>query len=161
MTSINIRKGTAQDLQAAFNLILELAVYEKAPHEVTNSPEKMLADGFGEKPVFEFFVAQEEDQIVGIALYYVRYSTWKGRCIYLEDIIITEKCRGKGIGKVLFEAVMQETLRQDAALLVWQVLDWNEPALNFYRKFEASFDAEWLNGKLTKEQIKDMKLGGE
>lgn len=156
MTSIHIRKGTAQDLQAAFKLILELAIYEKAPHEVTNSPEKMLADGFGEKPIFEFFVAQEADQIVGIALYYVRYSTWKGRCIYLEDIIVTEASRGKGIGKVLFEAVMQETLQQDAALLVWQVLDWNEPALNFYKKFDASFDAEWLNGRLTKEQLRQL-----
>jgi GNAT superfamily N-acetyltransferase len=153
MTSTNIRKGTAQDLQAAFNLILELAVYEKAPQEVTNSPEKMLVDGFGKNPVFEFYVAEEASQIVGIALYYVRYSTWKGRCIYLEDIIITEKWRGQGIGKVLFEAVMQETVKQDAALLVWQVLDWNEPALNFYRKFNAAFDAEWLNGRLTKEQI--------
>ncbi len=148
-----IRKGTAQDVAAVYQLIVELAIYEKAPQEVSNTPDKMLADGFGSHPVFEFYVAETEGNIVGMALYYVRYSTWKGRCIYLEDIIVTESYRGKGIGYLLFEQVMKVTLAEQAALLVWQVLDWNEPALNFYRKFNANFDGEWVNGKLSNQEI--------
>jgi GNAT superfamily N-acetyltransferase len=154
---IKLRKMTSQDVPAAFNLVVELAIYEKAPEQVTNTVEKMLEDGFGKKPIFEGFVAEENDKIVGIAIYYIRYSTWKGKCIYLEDIVVTESCRGKGIGKILFEAVMQATLDQNAALLTWQVLDWNEPAINFYRKYQANLDGEWINGKLLKDDI--IKLG--
>ncbi len=154
---INYRKMIAQDVPAAFNLVVELAIYEKAPEQVTTNIEKMLADGFGEKPIFEGFIAEENNVILGIAIYYIRYSTWKGKCIYLEDIVVTESYRGKGIGKVLFESVMKATLEQNAALLTWQVLDWNEPALNFYRKYQANLDGEWINGKLLKDDI--IKLG--
>jgi GNAT superfamily N-acetyltransferase len=150
---MQIRKMTQHDIQAVYDLIVELAVYEKAPEQVTNTPEKMLKDGFSENPIFEGFVAEIENKIIGIAIFYVRYSTWKGKCIYLEDIVVTEKYRGKGVGKLLFDEVMKTTLQKEAALLVWQVLDWNEPAINFYKKYHATLDPEWLNGKLTAEQI--------
>ncbi len=151
---ITIRKGTPQDIPAAFDLVMELAIYEKAPEKVTNTPARMLEDGFGKNPIFEFYVAEVAEKVVGMALYYIRYSTWRGKCIYLEDIVVTESHRGKNIGKLLLEATMQETLAQDAALLTWQVLDWNEPAINFYKKFDAELDGEWINCKLSAEQIK-------
>jgi GNAT superfamily N-acetyltransferase len=148
-----IRKGTAEDIQAAFDLVMELAIYEKAPEKVTNTPARMLEDGFGKKPIFEFYVAEVDGKVVGMALYYIRYSTWRGKCIYLEDIVVTESHRGKNLGKLLLEVLMHETLAQDAALLTWQVLDWNEPAINFYKKFDAELDGEWINCKLSAEQI--------
>jgi GNAT superfamily N-acetyltransferase len=151
---MKIRKMTAQDIIPVYDLIMELAIYEKAPEQVTNTHAKMLQDGFSENPIFEGIVAEDETgKIVGIAIYYIRYSTWKGKCIYLEDIVVTESCRGKGVGKLLFDEVMRITLRHDGALLVWQVLEWNEPAINFYKKYQANLDPEWINGKLTKDQI--------
>ena len=150
-----IRKGEKKDVNAAHGLIMELAVYEKAPEQVTNTPEQMLIDGFGERPIFEFYVAEYDGQVVGLALYYTRYSTWKGRCIYLDDIVITESYRRRGIGKLLFDAVVKESVQQKANLLTWQVLDWNEPAIEFYKKLDAAFDGEWINCKLTKEQLQN------
>jgi GNAT superfamily N-acetyltransferase len=149
-----IRKGTPEDISAAFDLVMELAIYEKAPEKVTNTPARMLEDGFGKKPIFEFYVAEVDGKVVGMALYYIRYSTWRGKCIYLEDIVVTESHRGKNLGKLLLEVLMQETLAQEAALLTWQVLDWNEPAINFYKKFDAELDGEWINCRLSSEQIK-------
>lgn len=158
---MNLRKMTSQDIVSVYDLIIELAIYEKAPEQVTNTPAKMLDEGFGEKPLYWGFVvediagdiAENHHKIVGMAIYYIRYSTWKGSCIYLEDIVVTESYRGKGVGKLLFEAVMKESLEQKAAAMVWQILDWNEPALNFYRKYHANLDGEWINGKLTNEEI--------
>jgi GNAT superfamily N-acetyltransferase len=158
-TNYIIRKGEPKDVEGTFALIQELALYEKAPHEVTNSPEQMLIDGFGENPIFNFHVAESEGKIVGISVYYVRYSTWKGRCLYLEDIIVTEAQRGQGVGKLLFDATVQEAVNQNASLLVWQVLDWNEPAIRFYERLDASFDATWVNCKLTKDQMQNWKYG--
>lgn len=148
-----IRKGNAEDVEGAFKLIQELAVFEKAPDAVENTVERMIEDGFGNKPVFEFFVAEEDGRIIGLALYYYCYSTWKGRFLYLEDLIVTEAYRGKGLGKQLFDAIILKAKKEGVALVGWQVLDWNEPAIDFYKKLGASLHPEWVNCRLYKEQI--------
>ena len=151
----NIREGTKADLPRVLELIKELAAFEKAPDEVINTVERMEKDGFGPSPVYGLFVAENENGIVGISIYYWRYSTWKAKRLYLEDIIVTETMRGKGIGKQLFERTMQHAIDKDCSGMTWQVLDWNEPALNFYKKYGAKLDAEWVNGSLEKEQIQN------
>jgi len=153
MQDFTIRRGTPDDLQAALALITELAIFEKAPNEVSNTTEKMLEDGFGQNPVFGFFVAQKVDKIVGLALFYTRYSTWKGRCLYLEDIIVTESERGNSIGKKLMDAVVQEAIDRKDALMMWQVLDWNTPAIDFYKKYGARLEPEWINCKLDAQAL--------
>lgn len=153
MEHIVIRQGTIQDVEQVMDLVRELALYERAPDEVTNTEEQMRRDGFGENPAFGLFVAELNDTVVGIALHYIRYSTWKGKMLYLEDIVVRESHRGKGIGSLLFEACMQHCLKMDYAGMSWQVLDWNEPALRFYSKYDALLDSEWVNGKLTGTQI--------
>ncbi len=142
---MNIRKAEKQDCPRILALIKELAIYEKAPHEVTVTLEEMEDAGFGKHPVWEAFVAEVDGVIQGIALYYIRYSTWKGRRIYLEDLVVTEALRGQGIGKQLFDEVVMEMRRKNYAGMVWQVLEWNKPAINFYQKYYASFDPEWIN----------------
>ena len=151
-----VRKGKKEDLPAILDLIKELALYEKAPDEVTNTIEMMEKDGFGPEPVFGFFVVEkgEEKTIVGTAIYYYRYSTWKGKRLYLEDYIITEKERGKGAGKLLFERVLAKSLEDGCTGMMWQVLDWNEPAINFYKKYGASMEEEWINCNLQSEEIR-------
>jgi GNAT superfamily N-acetyltransferase len=151
--TISVRKGLKSDLSAALGLIKELAVYENAPDEVIVTIQDMERDGFGENPVFYFFVAEVDGKIVGISLYYVKYSTWKGKCIFLEDIIVTEKYRKHGIGKKLFDEVVMVSKELNVQRLEWQVLDWNEPAIRFYEKINSNLDKEWINCKLTKEQI--------
>jgi GNAT superfamily N-acetyltransferase len=126
-------------------LIKELALYEKAPDEVTVNFDHFVASGFGEKPVWWAFVAEVDGQVQGFALYYIRYSTWKGQRIYLEDILVTESMRGKGIGKLLFDQLITEAKEKGFSGIAWQVLDWNEPAINFYKKYNATFDGEWYN----------------
>ncbi|MFN5620992.1 MAG: GNAT family N-acetyltransferase [Flavobacteriales bacterium] len=153
MEKIVIRQGSAQDVEQVMDLVRELALYERAPHEVTNTEEQMRLDGFGENPAFGLFVAEIDRSIIGIALHYVRYSTWKGKMLYLEDIVVRESHRGYGIGSRLFEACMQHCLKMDYAGMSWQVLDWNEPALRFYKKYDALLDSEWVNGKLTSSQM--------
>ncbi len=145
---ISIRKGTKEDMPAVHALISELALYEKAPQEVTNTVADMIRDGFGDQPVFRCLVAEVDHEVKGMAIYFVKYSTWKGKGIYLDDIVVTESMRGKGLGKLLFEAVVEDSKQLQATQLHWQVLDWNEPAINFYKKFDANFDAEWINCKL-------------
>lgn len=145
---ITIRKSTKEDMPAVHQLISELALYEKAPHEVTNTVEDMIRDGFSEHPIFHCLVAEINNEVKGMAIYFIKYSTWKGKGIYLDDIVITEPMRGKGIGKLLFDAVIKESKLMNAKQLHWQVLDWNEPAINFYKKFDANFDPEWINCKL-------------
>lgn len=154
---INIRKGLESDLPRVLELVKELAIYEKAPLEVENTVEEMIQDGFGENPVYFLLVAEENSIIVGIAIYYIKYSTWKGKCVFLEDIIVTESERGKGIGAKLFEDVIKISKEMKVRRMEWQVLDWNEPALNFYRKYNANLDSEWINGKLTFEQLQSFE----
>ena len=132
-------------------LIKELALYEKAPEQVTVDFNHFVESGFGNNPVWWAYVAEvtNEDQsklIVGVALYYIRYSTWKGQRMYLEDIIVTENWRGKGIGKMLFEELIKVCKEKEFKGIIWQVLDWNEPAINFYKKIkDVNFDGEWIN----------------
>jgi GNAT superfamily N-acetyltransferase len=108
--------------------------------------------GFGKNPVWWAFVAETEESgnktVVGFALYYIRYSTWKGQCLYLEDLLVTESMRGKGVGKLLFDELIEEVKRKGLKRMVWQVLEWNEPAINFYKKYNANLDPEWINGIL-------------
>jgi GNAT superfamily N-acetyltransferase len=151
-----IRVGKKKDLPDALRLIKELAAYEKAPHEVTNTLEMMEQDGFGKNPVYGFYVAELEKEIVGLSLYYYRYSTWKGKRLYLEDIIVTESHRGIGIGKLLFERTMLKCNEDKCTGMMWQVLDWNEPAIRFYEKYGTTFDGEWLNCHLQSEQIQSL-----
>jgi len=151
-----IRIGIKKDLPRALELIKELAAFEKAPHEVINNVGLMEQDGFGPNPIFGFFVAELQNEIVGISLYYWRYSTWKGKRLYLEDIIVTEGVRGKGIGKLLFDRTMQHALDENCSGMMWQVLDWNEPAINFYKKYGSKLDPEWINCTLEKEQIQTL-----
>ena len=144
-----IRRGIETDLPQVLALIQELAVYERAPDAVTNTLVAMRRDGFGPSPIFGFFVLENEAaEILGMALFYTAYSTWKGRMLYLEDLVVTEAARRGGYGKQLFDAVLHEAHATGAKLLKWQVLDWNEPAINFYKKIGAEIETEWLNGKI-------------
>ncbi|MBS1667762.1 MAG: GNAT family N-acetyltransferase [Bacteroidetes bacterium] len=142
---ISIRRAVEQDCPRLLELINELAVYEKAPQEVTVTLEHFTESGFGEKPVWWAFVAEVDGKVEGFALYYIRYSTWKGQRMYLEDILVTEKMRGKGLGKLLLDRLIVEAKEKNLTGIVWQVLEWNEPAINFYKKYNASFDGEWVN----------------
>ena len=150
-----IRMGAKEDLKEVFALIQELAVYEKAPEQVTNTVEKMEEDGFGPNPVYGFYVLIKKDtgKIIGTAIYYYRYSTWKGKRLYLEDYIVTEAERGKGAGKLLFEKVMQKALDENCTGMMWQVLDWNDPAINFYKKYNATIEGGWYNCHLQSKDI--------
>ena len=144
--NFNIRLAQREDCSAMLELIRELAVYEKAPDEVTVDPLHFEESGFGLNPVWWAFVVEnQEKKVVAFALYYIRYSTWKGQVMYLEDILVTETMRGKGIGKMLIERLIQEAKEKGFKRMTWQVLDWNEPAINFYKKFGAKFDPEWVN----------------
>ena len=145
MPEINIRPAVADDCPAMLELIKELAVFERAPDEVTVSPEHFRESGFGNSPVWWAWVAEAEGVVVGFALYYVRYSTWKGQRMYLEDIIVNEPWRGKGIGRQLMDKLIEVAREKKFTGMMWQVLDWNEPAINFYKRYNARFDAEWVN----------------
>ena len=154
---IAIRPGTPDDLDSAYKLIQELAVFEREPDAVETTVKDMREDGFGKHAVFEFFVAEDRDQIVGLALYFYSYSTWKGKCVYLEDLIVTESYRGRGLGRRLLDAVVMKAQAENAKRVVWQVLDWNTPAIDFYKSLEAELLPEWITCRLTAEQIQDYK----
>ncbi|MDI9341586.1 MAG: GNAT family N-acetyltransferase [Sediminibacterium sp.] len=140
-----VRKGTEQDLAAALTLIKELATYEKAPNEVTVTLGEMKEWGFGNDKQFDFYVGEKNGKIIGLALYYFKYSTWKGKCLFLEDIIVTESERGHGYGKLLFDAVYNVAENSKVRRMEWQVLEWNEPAIEFYKRYNTHFDPEWIN----------------
>jgi GNAT superfamily N-acetyltransferase len=144
MENIAVRRAVREDCPRLLELIRELALYEKAPHEVTVTAEHFTDSGFGPNPVWWAFVVTVDGQVEGFALYYIRYSTWKGQRLYLEDLIVTEKMRGLGLGKLLFDRVLLEMKEKDFKGMVWQVLDWNEPAINFYKKYQAHFDSGWI-----------------
>jgi len=145
MNKVVIREARREDCARILDLVKELAIYEKAPDEVTVTLEEMEECGFGEKPVWSSLVAEVDGEIVGIALHYDRYSTWKGRRLYLEDLIVTESMRGSGLGKQLLDELINYAKVNKYNGMVWQVLDWNEPAINFYKKYNADFDGEWVN----------------
>ncbi|MFL9482315.1 GNAT family N-acetyltransferase [Chitinophagaceae bacterium LWZ2-11] len=142
---IVVRRAEKKDCPRLLELIQELADFEKAPDEVTVSLSHFEESGFGANPVWWGFVAEEDGYVIGFALYYIRYSTWKGQRLYLEDILVTENRRGKGVGKLLFDALIQETKDKNLNAMVWQVLEWNEPAIKFYKKYNSKFDGEWIN----------------
>lgn len=150
---IQLRFAVKEDCPRLLELIHELAVYEKAPEEVTVTLAEFEDAGFGTQPVWKAFVAENATGILGFALYYTRYSTWKGCRLYLEDFIITESQRGKGLGKILFERVMKEARDKNYNGMTWQVLDWNEPAINFYTKYNAQIETGWLNASFNKDQL--------
>ena len=142
---INLRVAVKSDCPQLLDLVHELALFERAPEEVTVTLAEFEDAGFGNKPVWKAFVAEADGLIIGFALYYIRYSTWKGCRMYLEDLIVTESWRGKGIGKLLFDRLIQEAHELGFNGMTWQVLDWNEPAIKFYKKYKAAFDAGWIN----------------
>ena len=143
--SVTIRRAVKEDCKRILELVQELAEYERAPQEVTVTLSHFEESGFGPNPVWWAFVAEENNRIEGFALYYIRFSTWKGQRMYLEDFLVTEKMRGRGIGTLLFEELIKEAKQKKLNGIQWQVLEWNEPAINFYKKYNASFDAEWVN----------------
>lgn len=146
---VKIRRAAKEDCQSMMQLINELALYEKAPQEVTVGFDHFVESGFGQNRVWWAFVAEVDQRVVGFALYYIRYSTWKGQRLYLEDILVTESFRGKGIGQLLFDRLIGETKEKKLSGMVWQVLEWNTPAINFYKKYDGvNFDTEWVNCSL-------------
>ena len=146
--SIVIRKAERADGVRMMELVRELALYEKAPQEVTVTQAHFEESGFGPNPVWWAFVAEVDGVVQGIALYYIRYSTWKGCRMFLEDLVVSENARGKGLGKLLFDRLIEEAKEKKFSGMVWQVLEWNEPAINFYKKYNAKFDPEWWNGSI-------------
>ena len=153
--NISIRKGLRSDLPHILNLVKELAIYEKAPTEVEVTLEEMEKDGFEKNPIFGFFIAEADHKIVGMSLFYIKYSTWKGKCVFLEDLIVYEEYRKYGIGKKLFDEVVKVAKEMKARRMEWQVLEWNEPAIKFYNKLNSNLDSEWINCKLVEEQIQN------
>jgi GNAT superfamily N-acetyltransferase len=140
---MNIREGKKEDMAAVLELIKELATFEKEPDAVVVTVEDLERDGFGENPLFYTFIAIIEEQIVGVALYYYRYSTWKGRTIHLEDLIVKEKSRGAGVGHALYKEVIAQGKKDGVRRIEWNVLDWNTPAIDFYKKTGAIVLDDW------------------
>ncbi len=149
-----IRRATSEDVASMLNLVKELATFEKAADQVTVSEDEMRDAGFGNSPVWFGWVAELAGDVVGLAMCYIRYSTWRGNILYLEDFIVTEEVRGKKIGELLFKQCMDYCVEKNYPMMMWQVLDWNEDAIRFYKRHGAELDPEWLNGKLYLEQMK-------
>ena len=154
--NITIREGVKDDLPSVLKLIKELADYEKAIDQVTITLDDLEQDGFGSHPWFWFLVAEKDSVIIGISFYWIRYSTWKGKFLFLEDFVIKEKYIRHGIGSKLFEETIKICKKLNLNGMTWQVLDWNIPAIDFYKKFDAEISKDWLNGKLTKKQIENI-----
>jgi len=151
-----IRIGTVKDLPQVLNLIKDLAAFENEPNEVEVTITEMQNWGFGKDKIFDFFVLEIDNIIIGLALYYFKYSTWKGKCLFLEDIIVKENVRNKGYGKKLFNAVVEVAKNTGVKRMEWQVLDWNKNAIEFYNKYQANLDSKWLNCKLNYSQLQSM-----
>ena len=151
-----IRKGIKKDLPAVLTLIKELADFENALEQVTITLEDLEKDGFGDHPWFWFLVAEKDNEIVGLSFYWIRYSTWKGKFLFLEDFVIKQEYRRQGLGSRLFEETIKICKELNLNGMSWQVLDWNKSAIDFYKKYNAEISGKWLNGKLTKEQIEKL-----
>ena len=153
---IIIRKGVKADLSAVLSLIKELADFENAEDQVTITLEDLEKDGFGRNPWYWFLVAEKDNEIVGLSFYWIRYSTWKGKFLFLEDFVIKAEYKRQGIGSKLFEETIKICKKLNLNGMTWQVLDWNTPAINFYKKYNADISKDWLNGKHTKKQINEI-----
>ncbi|MDA9864324.1 GNAT family N-acetyltransferase [Flavobacteriales bacterium] len=156
-----IRQATARDIPKTYALIRELAEYERALDQVNIGEATLLEDGFGPNPAYGLLVVEpaDRDEVVGVALHYEKYSTWNGRCLFLEDLVVTQEERGKGFGKLLFQAVAQEAVRRGCAYMQWQVLDWNTPAIEFYKSLDSEVSSEWLNGRLEGNALRALAKG--
>jgi len=150
---IQIRKGTKDDVPELLACIKQLAIFEKAGDQVEVTIEELMNDGFGPKPLYEFIVASQNHVVIGIALYYFKYSTWKGKTMFLEDLIVKDEFRRFGAGKLLFIEICKIAKKHNCRRMDWQVLDWNTPAIEFYKKFNAKLDPEWLDGRLFKHDL--------
>ena len=150
---IIIREGIKKDLPQVLELIKELADYEGALEQVTLTLEDLEKDGFQEYPYYKFLVAENKKEIIGLSFYWIRYSTWKGKFLFLEDFVIKKHYRRKGVGGLLFEETIKLCKKLNMNGMCWQILDWNTPAINFYKKYNAKISNDWLDGKLTSEQI--------
>jgi GNAT superfamily N-acetyltransferase len=150
---MNIRKGKKEDMPAVLRLIQELAIFEKEPDAVVVTVADLERDGFGENPLFNTFIAEQDGKIVGMALYYYRYSTWKGRTIHLEDLIVKERMRGSGLGYALYSAIIAQGKKDGVRRIEWNVLDWNTPAIDFYEKSGARVLKDWLVAQMDESGI--------
>ena len=155
--NITLRKGIKEDLPQVLALIKELAEYENALDQVEVTLNQLEKDGFEGNPYYFLLIAELDNKIIGVCFYFIRYSTWKGKVLFLEDFVVKEEYRRKGIGGVLFKETIRISKKENLDGLHWQVLDWNKPALNFYKKYKATISSTWLNGRLNKEQIKNIK----
>ena len=150
---IQIREGVKEDLPSVLGLIKELADYENSLEEVIITLEQLESDGFGNHPWYWFLIAEKDNEIIGLSFYFIRYSTWKGKFLFLEDFVIKSKYRRQGIGSKLFEQTINICKKRGLNGMIWQILDWNNAAIEFYKKYNADISKEWLNGKLSKNQI--------
>ena len=150
---MNIRKGSPEDMEAVLSLIKELAVFEKESSAVVITVEDLVRDGFSSSPLFHVFVAEEASQIVGIALYYYRYSTWKGKTIHLEDLVVKENSRGSGVGFALYSEIIKQGKKDKVRRIEWNVLDWNTPAIDFYKKSGAKVLDDWKVAQMDEAAI--------
>ena len=161
---MNIRKGNRNDMQAVLDLIQELAEFENEPDAVLVTVDDLVRDGFGPTPLFQVLVAEIDDdantssegkQIVGMALYYHRFSTWKGKTIHLEDLVVKEKMRGTGLGYALYSEILKQGKKDGVRRVEWNVLDWNTPAIEFYKKSGAKIMDGWLVVQMDEQGIND------
>ena len=152
---MNIRVGKKEDMAAVLRLIQELAEFEKEPDAVLVTEEDLVRDGFGNQPLFHVFVAEIDLDIVGIALYYYRYSTWKGKIIHLEDLVVKNDMRGKGVGYALYSEIIRQAQKDQVKRIDWNVLDWNTPAIDFYEKTGAKVLKEWHVAQMDESGIDD------
>ena len=155
---INLRKATESDIHAIMKLVHELAEFEREPDEVINTEEQMKVEGFGANPSFYAILAEVDGIVRGMLVYFYSYSTWKGKSIYIDDIIVNEEFRGLGIGRKLMEATIMVAKEEGVGKLHWQVLEWNEQAIKFYNKYSPEYDAEWINCSLNKEQMLEFEF---
>ena len=151
--SFTIRKGVENDMQSVHNLITQLAVFEKEPEAVEITVNNLIEDGFSENPKFNIFVAEEENKVIGIALFYERYSTWKGKTIHLEDLIVTKSRQKIGAGKALYKAVLKYAFDNDFNRVAWEVIDWNKNAIEFYKSTGATYLNDWSVVQMNKENL--------
>jgi GNAT superfamily N-acetyltransferase len=152
-----LRVGKKQDVRQIFQLIKEMSLYEKRERELNITQKDLLKDGFGKKKLFDVIVAQAGKEIIGFAVYYTTYSTWKGKCLFLHELFVNEKYRKKGAGSKLFDKIIKIGKKEKVGRIEWRVLNWNTPAIEFYKKYNVKMDSEWIECELTKEQLEKLK----